>query len=43
MIFISRLQKALKQDLVLPVMNYIDHFQKEKTKKVTGLMKDELG
>ena len=33
----------LKLDLILQVMNQIDCYQKEKIKKVIGLMKDELG
>ena len=33
----------LKQDLVLQIMNWTDHYLKEKIKKVIELMKDELG
>ena len=33
----------LKQDLMLQIINWTDHYLKEKMKKVTGLMKDELG
>ena len=40
MIFIKTLQKILKLDLILKVMNQIDHCLKGK--KVIGLMKDEL-
>ena len=40
MIFIKTLQKILKLDLILKIMNQIDHWLKEK--KVIGLMKDEL-
>ena len=40
MIFMWTLQKMLKLDLILPIMNQIDHW---KNKKVTGLMKDGLG
>ena len=41
--FIKTLQKMLKLDLILEIMNQIDCYQKEKGKKVTGLMKDKLG
>ena len=37
------LQNMLKQDLIIQILNLIDHCLKEKIKKVTGLMKDELG
>ena len=37
------LQRMLKLDLILQIMNQKDHFEKEKIKKVVGLMKDELG
>ena len=40
MIFIKILQKILKLDLILKIMNQINHFLKEK--KVIGLMKDDL-
>ena len=40
MIFIKTLQKILKLDLILKIMNQIDHWLKEK--KIIGLMKDEL-
>ena len=43
MIFIKKLQKMLKVDLILQIMNYTGHYQKEKIKKVIGLMEDELG
>ena len=33
----------LKIDLILEIMNQIDHYLKEKVIKVTRLMKDELG
>ena len=33
----------LKIDLILEIMNQIDHYLKEKVTKVTRLMKDELG
>ena len=33
----------LKQDFMLQTMSQIDHYLKEKTKKVIGLMKNELG
>ena len=42
MIFIKKLQKILKQVLILQIMNQIDHCQRAKNKKVIGLMKDEL-
>ena len=37
------LQKMLELNLILQVMNQIDHYQKQKRKKVIGLIKDELG
>ena len=40
MIFIKTFQKILKLDLLLKIMNQIDHCVKGK--KVIGLMKDEL-
>ena len=43
MIFTKILWKMLKLDLILEIMNQIDHCLKEKGKKVIGLMKDELG
>ena len=33
----------LKQDLTLQILKKTDHYLKEKNKKITGLMKDELG
>ena len=33
----------LKLDLILEILNQIDHYQKEKIIKVIGLMKNELG
>ena len=33
----------LKIDLILEIMNQIDHYLKEKVTKLTRLMKDELG
>ena len=33
----------LKLNLILQIMNWIDHYQEEKMEKVIGLMKDELG
>ena len=33
----------LKLDLILQIMNQIDHLPKGKNEKVIGLMKDELG
>ena len=33
----------LKQDLTVQIMNQKENCLKEKNKKVTGLMKDELG
>ena len=33
----------LKKDLTLTILKQIDHYLQEKIKKVTGLMKDELG
>ena len=36
------LQKMLKADLILQIMNQIDHYQKEKNKNVIELMKDNL-
>ena len=32
-----------KQDLILQIMKLIDHYLKDKIRKVVGLMKDELG
>ena len=43
MIFIKKLQKMLKLDLILQIMNYIYYYLKEKMKKVIELIKDELG
>ena len=40
MIFIKILQKTLKLDLILQIMNYIDHCLKEE-KKGFKLMKDK--
>ena len=37
------LQMMLKKDLIHKIMKLIDHYQKEKDKKVIGSMKDELG
>ena len=37
------LQKMLKQDLALQILKDTDHYLKTKIKKVTRLMKDELG
>ena len=42
-IFIKTLQKMLKLDLILQIMNQIDHCKKKKKKKGIGLMKDESG
>ena len=41
MLFIKALQKMLKLDLILQIMNQIDRYQKEKIKTI-GLMEDEL-
>ena len=44
MIFTKILQKLLKQDLTLQILNQIDHcLNKGKNKKVIGLIRDELG
>ena len=48
MIFTKILQKTLKEDLTCQIMNQNpiplkDRYQKEKIKKVIGLMKDGLG
>ena len=48
MIFTKILQKTLKKDLTCQIMNQNpiplkDRYQKEKIKKVIGLMKDGLG
>ena len=32
-----------KQGLTLQIMNWIDHYQKEKNKNVIGLMNGKLG
>ena len=42
MIFIQTLQKMLKLDLILQIINQIDNRPKEKIRKIIGLMKDEL-
>ena len=42
MIFIQTLQKMLKLDLILQIINQIDNRLKEKIRKIIGLMKDEL-
>ena len=42
MIFIMKLQKILKLDLILQIMNKIDRYQNEKIKKANGSMKDKL-
>ena len=41
--FTKKLQKMLKQDLTLQVLNETDHWVNEKNKQVIGLMKYELG
>ena len=43
MIFIKLLEKTLKLNLVLQIMNQIDHCLKENNKRVIGLVKHELG
>ena len=43
MLFIKTLQNKWKEDLILQTMNQIDHYPKEKSKKVIGLVKDKLG
>ena len=43
MIFLKTFQIILRLDLILQIMNQIDHFLKKKIKKVIGLMKDKLG
>ena len=43
MIFIKTLQKMLRVDIIVQIMNQIDHCLKEKNKKVARLMKEELG
>ena len=46
MIFTKMLQKMLKQDLILQLLNYTElpkPLPKGKNKNVIGLMKDELG
>ena len=40
MIFVKTVHKMLRQDLIIEIMNLIDHYLKEKN--VVGLMKDEL-
>ena len=37
------LQKKLKEDLVLQIMNQTYYYLEEKNEKLIGLMKDELG
>ena len=36
MLFIKTLQNKWKEDLILQTMNQIDHYPKEKSKKVIG-------
>ena len=43
MIFTKTLQKMLKQDLTLQILEQTDRCLNEKNKKVIGLMKDEVG
>ena len=43
MISANILQKMLKQDLALQILKDTDHYLKTKIKKVTRLMKNELG
>ena len=40
---LSYKQKMLRKDLIIQIFSYKDLLQKEKTKKVIGLMKDDLG
>ena len=42
-VFIKTLQNNWKEDLILQTMNQIDHYPKEKSKKVIGLVKDKAG
>ena len=42
-IFIKLLQKMLKQDLTLEILNQTDQCLKQKNKETIGLMKDESG
>ena len=39
----KHIAKMLKKDLALQILNQTDQFLEEKNKKVTGLMKGELG
>ena len=41
--FIQTLQKMLKVDLILEVINQIDHYKKKNKKKVIRLLNDKLG
>ena len=43
MTFTQTLQKMFKQDLIIQTLNFIYHYLKEKIKKITGSMEDELG
>ena len=40
---LSYKQKMLRKDLIIQIFSYKDLLQKEKTKKVIGLMKDDVG
>ena len=39
----KHIAKMLRKDLALQILNQTDQFLEEKNKKVTGLMKGELG
>ena len=43
MIYAKMLQKILKINLVLQIMNQIGHYLTQKIEKVIGLTKNELG
>ena len=40
---LSYKQKMLRKNLIIQIFSYKDLLQKKKTKKVIGLMKDDLG
>ena len=42
-IFVNTLQKILKLDSILQIMNQIGCYQKKRNKKVIGLIKNESG
>ena len=43
MIFTQILQTMLEQCLTLQIISGTDHYEKERTRKLSGVMKDEFG